>query len=79
MSARDHLLHALGEITSQQPERLKAAEANLRLWEVEPQFYPTIQVCMCVSMWGALYVPLSLPLYLVYRRSCLCIQSITLY
>ncbi|RKP15345.1 armadillo-type protein, partial [Piptocephalis cylindrospora] len=43
MSARDHLLHALGEITSQQPERLKAAEANLRLWEVEPQFYPTVQ------------------------------------
>ncbi|CAG8445796.1 3687_t:CDS:10 [Acaulospora colombiana] len=43
-SARDQLLTILSEAASQQPERMKAAEAQLKQWEVESKFYSTFAI-----------------------------------
>ncbi|RKP07868.1 armadillo-type protein [Thamnocephalis sphaerospora] len=42
-TARDQLLHALREITSQQPERMHPAETSLKDWERDSGFYSTLQ------------------------------------
>ncbi|PKC09368.1 ARM repeat-containing protein [Rhizophagus irregularis] len=41
-SPRDQLLQTLAEATSQQPERIKLAEVQLKQWEVVPEFYITL-------------------------------------
>ncbi|GBC10855.1 hypothetical protein RclHR1_09960006 [Rhizophagus clarus] len=41
-SPRDQLLQTLAEAASQQPERIKVAEAQLKQWEVVPEFYITL-------------------------------------
>lgn len=43
-SARDQLLITLSEAASQQPERIKVAEAQLKQWETAPEFYSTLLV-----------------------------------
>lgn len=43
-SPRDQLLQTLAEATSQQPERIKLAEVQLKQWEVVPEFYITLLV-----------------------------------
>ena len=43
-SPRDQLLQTLAEATSQQPERIKLAEAQLKQWEVVPEFFSTLLV-----------------------------------
>jgi hypothetical protein len=43
-SPRDQLLQTLAEAASQQPERIKVAEAQLKQWEVVPEFYITLLV-----------------------------------
>ncbi|CAG8720427.1 13523_t:CDS:2, partial [Funneliformis mosseae] len=41
-SPREQLLQTLAEAASQQPERIKVAEAQLKQWEVAPEFYSTL-------------------------------------
>jgi hypothetical protein len=43
-SPRDQLLQTLAEASSQQPERIKVAEAQLKQWEIVPEFYTTLLV-----------------------------------
>jgi hypothetical protein len=49
-SPRDQLLQTLAEAASQQPERIKVAEAQLKQWEVAPEFYSTLLVSENVSL-----------------------------
>ncbi|CAI2186080.1 9163_t:CDS:10, partial [Funneliformis geosporum] len=41
-SPREQLLQTLAEAASQQPERIKVAETQLKQWEVAPEFYSTL-------------------------------------
>ncbi|RHZ44599.1 hypothetical protein Glove_718g39 [Diversispora epigaea] len=41
-SARNQLLITLSEAASQQPERIKVAETQLKQWEIAPEFYSTL-------------------------------------
>ncbi|KAG5463020.1 MAG: hypothetical protein BJ554DRAFT_2327 [Olpidium bornovanus] len=43
-SARDRLLATLADASSQQPERLRAAEAQLKEWEGSPHFLAALQL-----------------------------------
>ncbi len=43
-SPRNQLLQTLVEAASQQPERIKVAEAQLKQWEVASEFYSTLLV-----------------------------------
>ncbi|CAJ0650514.1 12985_t:CDS:10 [Entrophospora sp. SA101] len=41
-SPREQLLFTLSEAASQEPERIKGAETQLKQWEVAPEFYSTL-------------------------------------
>lgn len=42
--ARDQLLDVLYQAASQEPEKLKNAQQQLKQWETSPDFYSTLQV-----------------------------------
>jgi hypothetical protein len=41
---RGQLLAVLHDAASQQPEKLKGAQQQLKQWETSPDFYATLQV-----------------------------------
>jgi hypothetical protein len=52
--ARGQLLGVLDNAASQQPDKMKTAQQQLKQWETSPDFYATLQVSrnQCVQPFG---------------------------
>lgn len=46
MASSELLINTLGKATSQDPHILKAAEEQLKAWELQPEFFLALLVCM---------------------------------